>query len=365
MPWTVDDVERHNKGLTDKQKRMWVHVANGALESGDDDGTAITKANGVVKKNRVQEQIAAALNAKAAAMIEAVMMQQIASIFEWKKDFTDGCHRCGKPTSYLMGNRECMRCYQSYEHDTPPEGSKKEVKEGALDNQPEGVLEKHGWAQTSRQGDRKVYTHPEKKGHEIHISHSSGSWRHYNGDECVGSGFTGEKMRKHLGESVDLMEADPRPRVERDINGKPVVPNKAQYHQYFSDMHHEHIKKHLSDAKARWAQAAKDHEAAKAAAAGGSKDAKERAAHAAAHLKAVKAELSAGSNVLKMKQRKLKQKKTLATKKAKKQVKGTSGLVKAGANALFGKSRLATSIAKHVSGHLLQRKLDKVQGVNN
>ena len=35
------------------------------------------------------------------------------------------CRRCGKETNYLMGDRECMRCYQSYAHDTPPEGPKK------------------------------------------------------------------------------------------------------------------------------------------------------------------------------------------------------------------------------------------------
>lgn len=55
MPWTEDDVERHNKGLSAREKRQWCHVANGALESGDDDGTAITKANGVVKKGRISE----------------------------------------------------------------------------------------------------------------------------------------------------------------------------------------------------------------------------------------------------------------------------------------------------------------------
>src|SRR4051812_1389609 len=108
MPWTVDDVDKHNKGLSDHEKRQWVEVANSSLERGDDDGTAITKANGVVKRNRVVESI---LYTKATSMIEAVVMQEIASIFEWKKDFENGCRRCGKPTSYLMGNKECMRCY--------------------------------------------------------------------------------------------------------------------------------------------------------------------------------------------------------------------------------------------------------------
>jgi hypothetical protein len=231
MPWTVDDVERHNKGLTDKQKRQWVHVANGALEAGDDDGTAITKANGVVKKDRIEEKIEAVLRAKASAMIEAMVMKEMAT----------------------------------------------------------------------------------------------------------------------------LMEADPRPRVERDINGKPVVPNKAQYHQYFSDMHHEHIKGALRDARDRWSQAAKDHEAAKAAG-----KPKAELAHHAAHLKAIGAEISAGSNVLRLKQKKLKRKKSLATKKIKSQNKSRQGLAKFGAQAIFGKSKLATSVAKHVAGSILQKKLNKL-----
>jgi uncharacterized protein YdaT len=80
MPWEVSDVDRHFKGLSDKEKRMWIHVANGALESGDDDGTACHKANGVVKKNRIEEQIIFTLYNKATTMIEAVRMQVVADI---------------------------------------------------------------------------------------------------------------------------------------------------------------------------------------------------------------------------------------------------------------------------------------------
>jgi hypothetical protein len=32
MPWSVSDVDKHKKGLDDKQKELWVTVANGALE---------------------------------------------------------------------------------------------------------------------------------------------------------------------------------------------------------------------------------------------------------------------------------------------------------------------------------------------
>jgi len=56
MPWTTKDVEKHKKGLTDKQKKQWVRIANSALarclKKGGTDKTcapsAIKQANGVV-----------------------------------------------------------------------------------------------------------------------------------------------------------------------------------------------------------------------------------------------------------------------------------------------------------------------------
>jgi hypothetical protein len=53
MPWKVADVDDHVKGLSDKQKNVWVRVANGALmaceEAGKSDceGSAIRQANAV------------------------------------------------------------------------------------------------------------------------------------------------------------------------------------------------------------------------------------------------------------------------------------------------------------------------------
>lgn len=52
MPWSVNDVDRHNKGLDQREKHQWVRVANKSLRNGDDEGAAIRKANGVVKKTR-------------------------------------------------------------------------------------------------------------------------------------------------------------------------------------------------------------------------------------------------------------------------------------------------------------------------
>lgn len=56
MPWTVGDVDKHKKGLTARQKRQWVEVANAArakclADGGNEqscDASAIRQANGVV-----------------------------------------------------------------------------------------------------------------------------------------------------------------------------------------------------------------------------------------------------------------------------------------------------------------------------
>ena len=56
MPWQVGDVDAHKKGLTPKQKRQWVAVANAALSrcqaagKADCEGSAIRQANAVVSK---------------------------------------------------------------------------------------------------------------------------------------------------------------------------------------------------------------------------------------------------------------------------------------------------------------------------
>ena len=52
MPWTVEDVESHMKGLSASRKKTWVEVANKALAAcaGEDDceAKAIKQANAVV-----------------------------------------------------------------------------------------------------------------------------------------------------------------------------------------------------------------------------------------------------------------------------------------------------------------------------
>ena len=61
MPWTEKDVDKHKKGLTDKQKEQWVKVANSARakclkdggKQGECDASAIRQANSVVGKPKV------------------------------------------------------------------------------------------------------------------------------------------------------------------------------------------------------------------------------------------------------------------------------------------------------------------------
>lgn len=56
MPWTVDDVDKHKKGLSNAQKKQWVKVANATLAAceakGNDDceGKAIRIANAAVQE---------------------------------------------------------------------------------------------------------------------------------------------------------------------------------------------------------------------------------------------------------------------------------------------------------------------------
>jgi hypothetical protein len=62
MPWTVADVEQHKKGLSDKQKKRWVVVANDALHRCVEKGgaeksctaSAIRRANAVIGKSANQ-----------------------------------------------------------------------------------------------------------------------------------------------------------------------------------------------------------------------------------------------------------------------------------------------------------------------
>jgi hypothetical protein len=74
MPWTSSDVDSHKKGLSAKQKRQWVHIANSMYESCMSDGgsdetcapRAIRAANGTVGKSLDTADLRLVLEAKIA-----------------------------------------------------------------------------------------------------------------------------------------------------------------------------------------------------------------------------------------------------------------------------------------------------------
>ena len=197
MPWTVDDVERHNKGLSTREKRQWVHVANGALESGDDDGTAITKANGVVKKGRVSE------SSEDDASSFANMLSDRAKKSKSKFDhqLAHGLHKAAAELQQSAGNTKLSKKHL------------KAAKYHATQKMIESILYK-------------------KASRLIEIV--------------------------RMQEVATLLEADPRPRVEFDIDGKPVIPTRQQFTQYFQDMQAKHIKDAVDRAHDMWKSAKAD-----------------------------------------------------------------------------------------------------------
>jgi hypothetical protein len=53
MPWTPSDSIRHTKKANGpKRQRQWAHVADGALDRGASEGSAVRQANAVVKRNK-------------------------------------------------------------------------------------------------------------------------------------------------------------------------------------------------------------------------------------------------------------------------------------------------------------------------
>lgn len=55
MPWSPEQAKKKYRKLTKKQSEVWSQVANSALESGDDEATAIKKANAAVNRMRHKE----------------------------------------------------------------------------------------------------------------------------------------------------------------------------------------------------------------------------------------------------------------------------------------------------------------------
>ena len=84
MPYTVADVDKHKKGLSDKGKKQWVAVANSALascmEDGGDEGecavSAIRQANGVVKEADMDLTDLRELLDQALALVDSKIAEQ-------------------------------------------------------------------------------------------------------------------------------------------------------------------------------------------------------------------------------------------------------------------------------------------------
>jgi uncharacterized protein YdaT len=83
MPWTPSDAAKHKKHLTKKQSEVWAEVANSALEAGDDEATAIKKANGAVARMKKTEAYseAALLIHEVGRMISTANMRKASECF--------------------------------------------------------------------------------------------------------------------------------------------------------------------------------------------------------------------------------------------------------------------------------------------
>ena len=212
MPWTVDDVEKHNKGLTDHQKKVWVNVANSCLQKGDDDGTAIRKANGVVGKMHIE----ALLYQKAMALVEQAYLQEAAKI---------------------------------------------------------------------------------------------------------------------------LNEADPKPRVEKDGKGNPVVPSAEMYRHYFMAMSASHIKDQLNSAHERWKAASE----------------KTNDKFAQAEVKAIGTEMSVANAVLRTKQSAETQHQKKSNKAFQKHKSKVTGAASELAGAFTHQSPMVRAIAHHMANYWVDK----------
>jgi hypothetical protein len=62
MPWSISDVDSNKKGLSDKQKRAWVHIANSALKMCKRRGGSECDASAIRQANAVSGRISEAMS---------------------------------------------------------------------------------------------------------------------------------------------------------------------------------------------------------------------------------------------------------------------------------------------------------------
>ena len=61
MPWTINDVDKHKKGLTPSQKRQWIRIANAIYDSclsgGENDKTCAPKAIRIANSKLMEDMV--------------------------------------------------------------------------------------------------------------------------------------------------------------------------------------------------------------------------------------------------------------------------------------------------------------------
>lgn len=74
MPWSVDDVDAHVKGLTPSQKSAWVKIANDTLDRTKDEGKAIRIANAAAQR------VGKSITAEEALTLESFQVGRVAKV---------------------------------------------------------------------------------------------------------------------------------------------------------------------------------------------------------------------------------------------------------------------------------------------
>jgi hypothetical protein len=84
MPYTTSNLPDHVKALGATEQRQWMHVANGCIADGKDEGTCLRMANGVVKRSKGIE-----LEADERELVDGAKEYQYVSSYEYAERQVD------------------------------------------------------------------------------------------------------------------------------------------------------------------------------------------------------------------------------------------------------------------------------------
>jgi len=102
--------------------------------------------------------------------------------------------------------------------------------------------------------------------------------------------------------AVLIAEADPKPAVWKDHEGKPLIPTKDEWVEYFENLAAEHVQAQLKAARERWSDAETKNDSAKQSTEHDKSEATVRAANLAqAELTALDMEIKAATSAIKNK----------------------------------------------------------------